>query len=363
MNILEMLKAETVLAGAPILEQIAAFKRSLVYKTSDTAISYEDHFFSLKKEMDNIDRIALLPTIPPGGAQTYLIELATALEKITDDLEKSQTGILFFLGKVKSAASQKNSLMATFSAWYQVALAEKLKELDIKLPASSQKALGESEFLRILGDTTTEELISSLEVMLTHIKDLRKLAGEKYKLGVDQANASIVNLPYQGTNSSTADFSVLAKKWKVKDEVTPKRPEYDDEECLEIQPREPEETLDAEIEALSEPEPSYVETRQQQDPEIPLGIHKLLEAKVETSVVNPSINASELPQATQSWRRTIKDAFAGEVEIDTRTGTVSKEVQFDDEEDIPPPAPSSPPPVEKKRPGRPRKEIFFDDDE
>lgn len=361
MNILEMLKAETVLAGAPILEQIAVFKRSLVYKTSDTAISYEDHFFSLKKEMDNIDRIALLPTIPPGGAQTYLIELATALEKITDDLEKSQTGILFFLGKVKSAASQKSSLMATFSAWYQVALAEKLKELDIKLPASSQKALGESEFLRILGDTTTEELISSLEVMLAHIKDLRKLAGEKYKLGVDQANASIVNLPYQGTNSSTADFSVLAKKWKVKDEVTPKRPEYDDEECLAIQPIDPEETQDSET--LSEPEPSYVETRQQEDPEIPQGIHKLLEARVETPVVNPSINTSELPEATQSWRRTIKDAFAGEVEIDTRTGTVSKEIKFDDEEDLPPASPISPPVDEKKKPGRPRKQLIFDDDE
>lgn len=278
MQLLNELKAEVVLKDTAILGQITNLKTSLTYKTDSNSYQFEDYFNILNKEIKGIDRIELMAAIPPGGAQSYLVELSTALQQVTDKIEVAQMKAIYFQGKLKSALHLSNNLLATFSAWYQIAISEKLKEAGVKIPASTQKALAESEFSRLIGDTdlNIDGLLSAVEVMVVHLKEMRKIAQEKYKLGTDQANASIVNLPFNGVGSAGDNsFPLLKKHWSFTEDS------------------EPVESPDNGFDDLDE-DPAYVERRRADQVEVPEGIHKIIESSSPAVIVAEEVSEEDL---------------------------------------------------------------------
>jgi hypothetical protein len=410
MQLLNDLKAEVVLKDTTILGQIENLKTLLTYKTDAKSYEFEDYFHILNKEIQGIERIELSAAIPPGGAQSYLVELATALQLVTDKIEVSQMKAIYFQGKLKSALHLKDNLLATFSAWYLIAVAEKLKEAEIKIPASTQKALAESEFSRLIGDIDMgiDGLMSAVEVMVVHLKEMKKIAQEKYKLGTDQANASIVNLPFNGVSESKEQFPLLKQRWKF-EEPPSAETAYDDVDLPD-----------------ADEDPAYVQKKVLEHPEVPQGIHKIIETPVFTRVVADEVSAEQLEAAIADFKEqvadhvidkapsslkqalvvdfddiadgtlgiagleeeikkvdaelaanfsvkntVINDEFAGEIAVLAGKATLvpqsKKKISFDDDEDE-----ETPVVVKEEKPevrvikpveGKPKKKITFDDDE
>lgn len=328
MKILNELKAEVVLKDTNILTQVESLKGLLTYKTDSKVYDFEDYFHILNKEIQAIERIELLASVPPGGAQSYLVELSMALQMVTDKVEMSQTRVIYFQGKLKSALHVKDNLLATFSAWYLIAIAEKLKEAELKIPASTQKALAESEFSRLLDDVdiNIEGLLSAVEVMVTHLKEMRKIAQEKYKLGTDQANASVTNLPFNGLNGGTMDqFPLLKQRWNLATE--------EKKEPLK---------LDYTRETL------YDDEEEEAPFEVPEGLHRIISANIEEPVVEDEVSVEDLTASIEKFRDkvsgsvTITDDFAGEMKIEDGEVTLipqkSKKppikIEFDDTDDL-----------------------------
>lgn len=338
MQLLHDLKAEEVLRGTPIIGQITNLKALLSYKTDSEVYQFEDYFALLNAEIKSIERIELLASIPPGGAQSYLVDLAQALQMVTDKIEIAQTKAIYFQGKLKSALHLKDNLLATFSAWYQIAISEKLLEAKVKLSATTQKALAESEFSRLIGDVdiNIDGLLSAMEVIIVHLKEMRKIAQEKYKLGSDQANASIVNLPFNGVKEASADlFPLLRQRWGLDEKKT------EVEEGGEFDDIEPNITGAASFEDTA---PSYVNRRESDQIEIPEGIHKIIETPVVVTTVSESASIEDIaalleyqadmaePPAPEAV--VVEDPFVGTVRITegkaTRLPLAKKRITYED---------------------------------
>lgn len=346
MKILDELKAEVILKDTTILSQVQKLKGLLHYETDEHQYDFEEYFHALSKEIKSIERIELLTTVPPGGAQSYLVELSMALQMVTDKVEMAQTKAIYFQGKLKSALHVKDNLLATFSAWYLIAIAEKLKEAELKIPASTQKALAESEFSRILEDmdVNIEGLLSAVEVMVTHLKDMRKIAQEKYKLGTDQANASITNLPFNGHKDggeSLNAFPLLKQRWNVTEE----KPKVDPTEFDDLD----EPTPEPEIVGLREEfeEPTYIQRRQTIDIEVPQGIHKIISGGVEEAVLEDEVSAEDLTASIAKFRSLLPDVvlelpqseaeeeyFKSSANKEGIRGSTSEFIHFDEDADF-----------------------------
>ena len=255
---------------------------------------------------------------------------------------------------------------------------------EIKLPASTQKALAESEFSRLVGDEdlNIEGLISAVEVMIVHLKDMKKIANEKYKLGSDQANAALVNLPFNGVAESN-QFSLLKQRWGMGVELPPKESEYDDVSTEE--PAEPTiwekrvTTAGREIDAMIQEEdedPTYIQRQEREHIDIPEGIHKIISEPVTTfddevaledlqamakkwhnsteAITEEAYERAEVMcrETTEEWEKEgepdnplpsakpfyIEDSFAGIVKVENGTGTLvplkKRVISFDDEDDL-----------------------------
>ena len=302
-EILNALKAEEVLKDTTILGQTLNLKDTLKYKTDRNTYSFEDYFHILNSEIQGIERIELSATIPPGGAQSYLAELSTALQLVTDKVESAHTKAIYFEGKLKSASHLRNNLQATFAAWYLIALSEKLKFYDIKLAAKTQTALAESEFSRLVGDEdlNIDGLISAVEVMIVHLKEMKKIANEKYKLGSDQANAAIVNLPFNGVADNN-QFSLLKQRWGLKTEEEKKAPIEEDYDDLPLDPK----LICHEVDFNGDDEPAYIQRRESEHTEIPEGIHKILSASVVSSE-EEEVTAEDLQARAKKWHQEVEE--------------------------------------------------------
>ena len=298
-EILTALKAEEILKDSTILGQTLNLKITLAYKTDKDVFSFEGYFHILNAEIQSIERIELSASIPPGGAQSYLAELSMALQLVTDKIESAHTKAIYFEGKLKSAAHLRDNLQATFSAWYLIALSEKLKFYDIKLPISTQKALAESEFARLVGedDLNIDGLIAAVEVMIVHLKDMKKIANEKYKLGSDQANATIVNLPFNGVSEGN-QFSLLKQRWGM--EISTKNEsEYDDTPISEEGKK-----LDALIQK-EEDDPIYIQRQERAPTTIPEGIHKIISGPALT--LDNEVTSEDLLVRKKKWREEVEE--------------------------------------------------------
>lgn len=197
MNInVQLFSAESLLKDAPILTQISQIKTSLNYQTEDGLVSVGDYFNLLKKDIGNLKSFDLNSVIAPGTEYAYILSVTNTLQEVLDQLEQVSVKAVFFQSRLKSIQKNIDNAGATFSAWYQIALAQALKASDIKIPLSAIKSLGDSEFSRLMGgqDLDIEAMIQSVEIHLGMLKSHKNLAQEKYKMAKDQVNASISNL-------------------------------------------------------------------------------------------------------------------------------------------------------------------------
>ena len=284
--ILHQLKAEVLLADTDILEKVSKLRNSFTYKTSSTVYSFDDYYAALLKQTENIEKIELLTVVPPGTAQKYLVDLTQALQEVTDKIDTVHGRALFFAGKVRAAMHNRNSLLAAFTVWYQVALADVLLEKKLKFTASVQAALAESEFTRLLGDDVILEGVEdAVDMLIEQLKGLKKLATEKYKIGTDQANTSIIRTPNVGMMEGES-FPLLRQRFGLQDENPPK-PKYDDEEDDGLAP-------EAE-------DPQFVEKREIRGQQFTDQTIKIIEASVEEPEV-AVVEAEDMAAATLEWR-------------------------------------------------------------
>lgn len=197
MNVnVQLFSAESLLKDAPILAQINQIKQSLNYQTEDGLVSVTDYFNLLKRDIGNLKSFDLNSSIAPGTEYAYILTVTNSLQDTLDQLEQVSVKAVFFQSRLKSIQKNIDNAGATFSAWYQIALAQALKASDIKIPISAIKSLGDSEFSRLMEgqDLDIEAMIQSVEIHLGMLKSHKNLAQEKYKMAKDQVNASISNL-------------------------------------------------------------------------------------------------------------------------------------------------------------------------
>ena len=287
--ILNQLKAETVLEDTGLLEKVEKLRATFIYKSSEEAYSFDDYYLKLLKEADGVEQITLLPSVAPGTAQSYLVQLTQSLQLVTDKIESIHSRSLFFLGKVRAAIHNKDSLEAAFTVWYHIAIADILKSHDLKFTASVCKALAESEFTRLIGEEVVlEGMEEAIGMLIEHLKSSKKLAMEKYKLGTEQANASLLHMPAsQGLMENEEPFPLLKQRYGSLT-AEPQKPQYDDEE--------PESGL-----PIEDGDPNYVERREFAGHALSDQIVKMVQGTVEQAEVGIA-SAAELELAAQKWR-------------------------------------------------------------
>lgn len=192
----KIFSAETILNGAPILDQINSIKSTLVYKTENGNISIDDYYTNLCSLIGQVKSFDLRPQIPSGGEYAYLLEVTNSLQSVLDEIEMISVKAVFFQARLKSIQKNIDNAASTFSAWYQIALSHALKENDIKIPVSAVKSLGDSEFSRLMDghDLNIEAMIQSMDIQIGLLKSNKNLCQDKYKMAKEQVNASISNL-------------------------------------------------------------------------------------------------------------------------------------------------------------------------
>ena len=294
--ILNQLKAETVLEGTGLLEKVEKLRSTFTYKSSEEAYSFDDYYLRLLKEADGVEQITLLSSVAPGTAQSYLVQLTQSLQLVTDKIESIHSRALFFLGKVRAAIHNKDGLEAAFTVWYQIAITDVLKAHDLKFTASVCKALAESEFTRLIGEEVVlEGMEDAISMLIEHLKSAKKLAMEKYKLGTEQANASLLRMPpSQGLTENEDPYPLLKQRYGSLTEE-PQKPKYDDDD-------ESENGLPAE-----EGDPNYVERREFAGHPLSDKVIKLIQGTVEQPEVDVVLG-EELEEVAKKWREEQLDA-------------------------------------------------------
>jgi hypothetical protein len=215
-TVLNQLKAELILNGSWILEEIKRFSSGLKYEDGDQVVAYKTYYHRLLCDVEALPSLSLQPVIAPGTSRAYLIDLTCGLERVFDDIEVAYNQVLFFQSKVKSATMALKNLRDTFKAWYLIGLQEELKRFEIKLPNKSLDSLSDSEFNRLLGDSGSdlEALDLALGVLTERLKARKKLAQEKYNIGKDQANASLLPMLGQaGYSEGRTGEELLREKY------------------------------------------------------------------------------------------------------------------------------------------------------
>jgi hypothetical protein len=212
--IMNLLKAESLLADSFVLTQVESFKNALNYRTDDNVVSFDDHFIFLQASIDKIQRIKLQDSVSKGTGAKYENELLSALEEIQDQVEKWTIKVIRFQGDIMRAKSDSDELRSAFESWYYLAALTVLQEAEIKLPAANIKSLASSEFSRLMNrtDVSLEALIEALKIEVKRLDGKRKMAKTKFDMGREQVNASWANvLPNAlGISGTGPAFGVLS---------------------------------------------------------------------------------------------------------------------------------------------------------
>src|SRR5208282_1134197 len=192
LEVLKQLEADKLLTGTHILAKVQSLKNGVRYRTDGTEISFDDFWKTLIAEINDLPKLNLKQRLAPGTEDAYLMELASGLEAVYDRADQSLDKLLYFEAKLGTAVTECKNIRASFTAWYTLALDAKLKELDTRLPGKNITALAESEFDRLIEgvEADLESLQAIVQIQGQKIKNAKKLALNKYKLGQDQANAT-----------------------------------------------------------------------------------------------------------------------------------------------------------------------------
>ena len=192
-GIMSALKAEELLEGSQLFDQVKKLCADLRYSTEDGKFAFDDYFATLVDAVDAIPKLELENDVAPGTETTYQIQLGQAAEQIVDECDRIFRRMSQFNGKLKQAERDVNNLKAEFVAWYMLAASALLKDLDdIKLPMAEIRRLGEAEFSRLMGglDAALIHLIEAMKIEANKVTHHKAAQKEKYEYGQDQANAS-----------------------------------------------------------------------------------------------------------------------------------------------------------------------------
>jgi len=191
-SILETLRAEGLLGDSYILECIGELANRLSYASEGEAVSYEDMYARLAREVDELPKLSLDLDISPGTESRYSIQLTQAMEQVVDRCDQAVRKTILFESRVKDAASRLRKVHGEFGAWYCLAAAERLAQAEAHLPALQVKQLADSEFSRLSRglDVSMDSLLSAVKALKAEITEHKKAQMAKYNMGKDQVNAS-----------------------------------------------------------------------------------------------------------------------------------------------------------------------------
>jgi hypothetical protein len=218
------LKAEELLKGSQLFDQIEKLRGDISYSSGEGKLAFDDYFNELAKSIDAIPKLQLEDNVAPGTETTYTIQLTQEVERIVDECDRIFRLLKQFKGKLREAERQINNQRAEFVAWYMLAAATLLRDLeDIKLPQAEIRKLGEAEFSRLMRglDVALTTMLEAVEIEAGRAAQHKATQKEKYNLGGDQANASWTSsLPAFG-NSFTEDRGNVSGAQEMDDDDVP----------------------------------------------------------------------------------------------------------------------------------------------
>ena len=209
-SVMNALKAETLLQGSFVIEQVSKLKEGLRYETNGKLLSFDDYYLKLQEEISGLSKLVLETSIAPGTEDQYTRQLVAAMESILDKCDPLLTKILHFQSKLRNAQSSIQKLSTAFNAWYTLAASETLEEHSAKFPVNQLKDLASAEFNRLMenADVEIETLIAAVKVQVEQIKQYKKTQDEKFKLGKNQADVSwSSSLPKVGVDGGGPEIS------------------------------------------------------------------------------------------------------------------------------------------------------------
>jgi len=223
-GVMNALKAEALLEGSQLFDQIEKLRDNVSYTTVDGKLSFDDYFKTLVDAIDAIPKLQLEDDVAAGTETTYTIQLTQEVERIVDECDRIFRRLNQFEGKLREAERQVLNQKAEFVAWYMLAAATLLKDLDdIKLPQAEIRKLGEAEFSRLMHglDVALATLIDAVKIETNRASQHKASQKEKYNLGRDQANASWTSsLPAFG-NAFTEDQGNVSGVQELDEEDVP----------------------------------------------------------------------------------------------------------------------------------------------
>jgi hypothetical protein len=262
-GVMNALRAEELLKGSQLFDQIEALCANLSYSTEEGKLAFDDYFKTLVDAIDAVPQLKLADDVAPGTETDYTIQLTNEVDRIIGECDRLFRRLNQFAGKLKEAERQVLSKKSEFVAWYMLAASALLKDLDdIKLPQAEVRRLGEAEFSRLAGslDVALASLIEAVGIENDRVSQHKASQKEKYNLGRDQANASWTSsLPALG-NAFTEDRGDVSGVQEMDDEDVPAqvkaKPQIKIGDTLRI--IKPEEQIKGTFQKVGDPVPTKV---------------------------------------------------------------------------------------------------------
>jgi hypothetical protein len=196
LSILQLIQADNLLQDLPLLAMLKGLKGLMVYRGK----SFTDYFDVLQGEVSQLGHLQLRADVDPMTASGYLVDLAMGYERTLDDINRVTIEAQVFLGRLRVVHNKAITLKAPFMALWSIGAAEVLAaNSTVKITATDLRALAASEFTGIVDEADLElaGMIEAMDLTIDNLKNLRKLAQDKYAIGKDQVNAALSALDFE----------------------------------------------------------------------------------------------------------------------------------------------------------------------
>lgn len=206
LSILRSIQADNLLKDLPLLTMLKGLRGLMVYREK----SFSDYFDVLQGEVSQLGHLQLRADVDPMTASSYLVDLAMGYERTLDDINRVTIEAQVFLGRLRVVHNKAITLKAPFMALWSIGAAEVLAASStVKITATDLKALAASEFTGLVDEADLElaGMIEAMDLTIENLKNLRKLAQDKYAIGKDQVNAALSALDFEDKGISAAPKS------------------------------------------------------------------------------------------------------------------------------------------------------------
>lgn len=195
LSLLRTIQADNLLGGYAILTALQGLRGMMVYRGK----SFADYFDQIQNEVGKLGHLQLRADVDPISASSYLVDLTMGYERTLDDISRVTIDAQAFFGKLKVVHNKAVTLKAPFMVLWSWGVQEVMKEnTALKFNATDLKALAASEFTFLVNEADMElaAMIEAMDLTLENLKNLRRLASDKYAIGKDQVNAALSDLDY-----------------------------------------------------------------------------------------------------------------------------------------------------------------------